>query len=61
MDDLFSETKEIFHRNTELVDKITAWEHEKYKLLEQMKETEQNNHVILNENKSLKQELEYEK
>lgn len=61
IEDLFSETKEIFHRNTELIDKISICEREKYNLIEQVKEADLNNHNLVFENKSLKQELEYEK
>lgn len=44
-----------------MVDKISSIEKEKYKTQEQMKEFEQLNHTLQLENKSLKQELEYQK
>lgn len=61
IDVLFNETKKIFDQNAQLVDKISLIEREKYRIQEQMKDYEQQNHTLTLENKALKQELEYEK
>lgn len=61
IDVLFNETKKIFDQNAQLVDKISLIEREKYRIQEQMKDYEQQNHTLILENKALKQELEYEK
>lgn len=51
----------IFEQNAQLIEKISLIEREKYRIQEQMKEYEQQNHTLTLENKALKQELEYEK
>lgn len=61
LDILFDETKKVFDRNTELIERITIIEREKLQLQEIFQEVESQLHSATAENAALKRELDYEK
>ena len=61
IDILYTETKHIFDKNIELLDRINIIESEKLKLQEELKETQSKNKFLEAENKALKRELDDEK